>query len=123
MFDILFARTFLIVGAMLIITAITARVNKSFETTKESCLTFIFTFVFLIAVMIFADVYPLNLLLVGVFSALIGWQIGPAIERIGNSFKMKRYMRANGIVLAKNQKMGPEQLAGFERYLDSDQGC
>ena len=35
MLDILFARTFLIVGMMLCLTAVTAKVNRYFETAFE----------------------------------------------------------------------------------------
>lgn len=72
MFDILFSRTFIIVGGMLIITAITSRINKAYETAKELWITIIGTFAFLFATIFFADIYPLNLLLVAIFSALIG---------------------------------------------------
>lgn len=50
MFDILFARTFIIVGGMLIITAITSRINKAFETAKEMWIAIIGTFAFLFAI-------------------------------------------------------------------------
>lgn len=92
MFDILFARTFIIVGGMLIITAITSRINKAFETAKEMWIAIIGTFAFLFAIRFFADIYPLNLLLVAIFSALIGWQIGPTIEYFGKRFKMRKYL-------------------------------
>lgn len=82
MIDLLFARTFLIVAGMLGITALTARANKAFETKKEMWLTLIPAFILLFVIQIFADSFPLNLILVGIFSALMGWSMGPAIESI-----------------------------------------
>ncbi|MCC7051356.1 MAG: hypothetical protein IT239_06230, partial [Bacteroidia bacterium] len=96
MFDILFARTFILVGGMLIITAITSRINKTFETEKEVLITIFGTLAFLFAIIFFANFYPLNLFLVAIFSALIGWQIGPTIEFLGKRFKMKQYFKNRG---------------------------
>lgn len=118
MFDILFARTFIIVGGMLIITAITSRINKAFETAKEMWITIIGTFVFLFAIIFFADIYPLNLLLVAIFSALIGWQIGPTIEHFGKRFKMRKYLKSRGIVIKKGQQITNEQKKEFEQSFD-----
>ena len=121
MFDILFARTFIIVGGMLIITAITARINKAFETAKEMWITIIGTFAFLFAIIFFADVYPLNLLLVAIFSALIGRVIGPTIEHFGKRFKMKKYLKSRGVVIKKGQKITDEQKNEFEQSFDINQ--
>lgn len=121
MFDILFARTFLIVGGMLLITAITARINKAFETTKEMWATIIGTFVFLFAIIFFADIYPLNLFLVAIFSALIGWEIGPTIEHFGIRFKLRKYLKSRGIVIEKGQKITDEQKKEFEQSFDVNQ--
>lgn len=121
MFDILFARTFIIVGSMLIITAITSRINKVFETTKEMWITIIGTFAFLFAIIFFADIYPLNLLLVAIFSALIGWQIGPTIEHFGKRFKMRKYLKSRGIVIKKGQTITNEQKNEFEKSFDVNQ--
>lgn len=121
MFDILFARTFLIVGGMLLITAITARINKIFETTKEVWITIISTFAFLFAIIFFADIYPLNLFLVAIFSALIGWQTGPTIEYFGTRFKLKKYLKNRGIVTKKGQKITDKQKKEFEQSFDTNQ--
>ena len=121
MFDILFARTFFIVGGMLIITAITARINKTFETAKEMWITIIGTFAFLFAIIFFADIYPLNLLLVAIFSALIGWQIGPTIEHFGKRFKLRKYLKNRGVVIKKGQEITDEQKKEFEQSFDTNQ--
>jgi len=121
MFDILFARTFFIVGGMLIITAITARINKAFETAKEMWITIIGTFAFLFAIIFFADIYPLNLLLVAIFSALIGWQIGPTIEHFGKRFKLRKYLKNRGVVIKKGQEITDEQKKEFEQSFDTNQ--
>ena len=62
-------------------------------------------FAFLFAIIFFADIYPLNLLLVTIFSALIGWQIGPTIEHFGKRFKMKKYLKSHEIVIKKDRKL------------------
>jgi FtsH-binding integral membrane protein len=121
MFDILFSRTFIIVGGMLIITAITSRINKTFETQKEMWITIIGTFAFLLAIIFFADIYPLNLLLVAIFSALIGWQIGPTIEHFGKRFKMRKYFKSRGVVIKKGQEITEEQKKEFELSFDVNQ--
>ena len=121
MFDILFARTFFIVGGMLIITAITARINKTFETAKEMWITIIGTFAFLFAIIFFADIYPLNLLLVAIFSALIGWQIGPTIEHFGKRFKLRKYLKNRGVVIKKGQEITDEQKKELEQSFDTNQ--
>lgn len=121
MFDLLFARTFTIVGAMLVITAIAARVNKTFETAREMWLTLIGTFAVLFAIIFFADSFPLNLVLVGIFSGLMGWEIGPTIEHYGRKFKLRRYLKDKGIVIAKDSEITPEQKAEFQQAFDINQ--
>lgn len=71
MLDILFGRTIVIIAGMLLITAIMARYNKNYETKAEMRGTLIVTFGLLFAVMFFDDQYPINLILVGLFSAAI----------------------------------------------------
>lgn len=121
MFNILFARTFLIVGGMLLITAITSHINKVFETAKEMWITIIGTFAFLFAIIFFADIYPLNLFLVAIFSAIIGWEIGPTIEHFGKRFKIRKYLKSRGIVVRKGQKITDEQKKEFEQSFDASQ--
>lgn len=120
MFNLLFARTFIIVGVMLLITAGTARINKAFETAKEMWLTIIGTFVILFAVMIFADSYPVNLILVAAFSALIGWEIGPTIEYYGKRFKQRKFIKSQGISLKKGEALPDAKRTEFESIVSSD---
>ena len=87
----LFARTFIIVGGMLVISSITAKINRLFETSLEMWMTIISSFILLFALMIFNDSFPLNLILVACFSAVIGWQIGPTINHFGTRFKTRKY--------------------------------
>ena len=54
MFGILFAKTFFLVGMMLVITTITTRINKAYETTAEMVLTILGTFGFLFAITFFS---------------------------------------------------------------------
>lgn len=121
MFDILFARTFIVIGGMLIITAITSRINKAFETTEEMWVTIIGTFAFLFIIIFLADIYPLNLLLIAIFSALIGWEIGPTIEHFGKRFKIRKYLQSRGIVIKKGQEITNEQKKEFEQSFNANQ--
>lgn len=118
MVDILFARTFMIVGAMLILTAITAKKNRVFETSTEMWVTVIASFALLFAVMGFANQFPINLILVGGFSLAIGWSIGPTIEHFGTRFKLRKFLKDKGTPLKKSGTATPEQLAEFNNSFD-----
>jgi FtsH-binding integral membrane protein len=118
MVDILFARTFLIVGAMLILTAMTAKKNRVFETSAEMWITVIATFALLFAVMGFANQFPINLVLVAAFSLVIGWSIGPTIEHFGTRFKLRKFLKDKGTPLKKAGTATPEQLAEFNSSFD-----
>ena len=74
MLDILFARTFLIVGMMLCLTAVTAKVNLYFETAFEMWATFIISLLLLFLIFGFAGSYPLNIIIVAAFSLVIRMQ-------------------------------------------------
>lgn len=109
MMDILFARTFFIVAGMLLITAIAARFNKAFETAAEAWISIAATFALLFAVMFFADSFPINLILVGIFSALVGWQIGPTIQYYGEASQRNKLLKSQGINLKKGETLDLEQ--------------
>jgi len=98
MFDLLFAKTFLIVGGMLVITTFFSRINKAYETMSEAIINIVGTFLFLFAIMYYDDVYPLNLILVAIFSGFIGWSIGPTISALGENFKMRNYKKKYGLL-------------------------
>ena len=116
MFGILFAKTFFLVGMMLAITTITAKINKDYETGLEALLTFIGSFVFLFAISYFADIFPLNILLVACFAGIIGWSMGPTITHIGRRFKLKRFLKARNI----NTKKDPDDKSITIYYKDSE---
>jgi FtsH-binding integral membrane protein len=97
------SRTFLILGGMLVVTTITSRLNKAYETTLEAFFTIGGTFLFLFMVMIYGDSYPLNLVMVAIFSGFIGWSLGPTIAYIGEKFKFRKYLKSKG-VLSKTVK-------------------
>jgi FtsH-binding integral membrane protein len=120
MFDILFARTFIIVWVMLLITAAGAFINKTFETKTELWVTVIASFVLLFGVLIFADSFPLNLAFVAAFSGVVGWQIWPTIEHYWESFKVNKYLKSKGIVLKKWETLTPEQLLDVSEYLKNN---
>ena len=101
--NLLMSRTFLILGGMLVVTTITSRLNKAYETTLEAFFTIGGTFLFLFMVMIYADSYPLNLVMVAIFSGFIGWSLGPTIAYIGEKFKFRKYLKSKG-VLSKTVK-------------------
>ena len=96
--SILFTRVFLIVGGMLLITSLAARINKAFETTTEAVVTFVLPFILLFPLNFYADVYPLNLILAAAFSFNMGWMIAPAIIAIGKQFKWRKYLKNKGII-------------------------
>ena len=101
--NLLMSRTFLILGGMLVITTITSRFNKAYETTTEAVLTIGGSFLFLFLVMFYADLYPLNLIMVATFSGFIGWSLGPTIAYIGERFKFRKYLKSKA-VLSKTVK-------------------
>ena len=96
--SILFTRVFLIVGGMLLVTSFAARINKAFETTTETVITFVLPFILLFPLNYYADIYPLNLILATAFSFNMGWMIAPGIIAIGEQFKWRRYIKNKGIV-------------------------
>ena len=83
---------------MLVITTLFARINKAYETTSEAIINIAGTFIFLFALMYYDDVYPLNLILVGIFSGFIGWSIGPTVSALGENFKMRKYKKQFGLL-------------------------
>jgi len=120
MFDILFVRTFLIVGSMLIISAITALVNKSFETALEMWLSIILSIGILVALMFYANIFPTNLILVALFSGLMGWQIGPAVSGLGHRYKFKKHLKENDIIIGRGREITKEQQEEFGESFDGD---
>ena len=110
MISILFAKTFFLVGLMLVITTICTRINKEYETTLEAILTFLGTFVFLFAISFFSDIFPLNIFLVSCFAAIIGWSLGPTITMIGKRFKFKRFLKKREIQVKKDPKIKGKQI-------------
>ena len=101
--NLLMSRTFLILGGMLVVTTLSARFNKAYETTLEAVFTIGGTFLFLFMVMIYADSYPINLVMVAIFSGFIGWSLGPTIAYIGERFKFRKYLKSKA-VLSKTVK-------------------
>ena len=117
MYDILFAKTFFIVGFMLIITTFFSRINKAYETTSEALITILGSFASLFAIMFFSENYPTNLILVAFFSGFIGWSLGPTISAIGESFKMKKYLKMAGVkskTVVTNKKSFTDKIFGAE---------
>ena len=117
MYDILFAKTFFIVGFMLIITTFFSRINKAYETTSEALITILGSFASLFAIIFFSENYPTNLILVAIFSGFIGWSMGPTISAIGESFKMKKYLKMAGVkskTVVTNKKSFTDKIFGAE---------
>ena len=118
MFDILFVRTFLLVGMMLLITTCATRINKDFETGWEALLTIGGTFLFLFAITFFSHIFPLNLFLVACFAGIVGWSLGPTITHLGRSFKLKRFCKVRGIKVKKDPEDKDKEL----RYKENEKG-
>lgn len=120
MYDILFARTFFIVWAMLLITAWSAFMNKSEGSSKGWWWPIILLFVLLFAVMMFSDIFPLNLILVWAFSAAMWWMISPTIKNMGINYNMKKFLKLKGITLKKWEELSINQIKDLEEYLEDN---
>ena len=118
MIDILFAKTFFIVGSMLCLTAVTAKYNRYFETAYEAWATILITFLLLFLIFGFSETYPLNLIIVAAFALVMGWMIGPTIEIIGENFQLRKYLRDKGEPLESGKVATPEQIAEFKSAFD-----
>ena len=122
--EILFFKTFFLVGSMLLITSIGARFNKAYETTLEAVLTIGGTFLTLFIVYSMRDNFPNNLLALAAFSFCIGWSMGPTITMFGERFKFRKYSQRIGLkskVVEKKKSFwgGNENKKTVYYYLDS----
>jgi hypothetical protein len=95
--DLLMVRTFGIVGCMLIISTITARLNKTYETFTEKLLTILGAFASIIMVWVFGDIYPNNIIACVFLSGFVGWSLGPTIGYIGQKFKWNKFLKDKGV--------------------------
>ncbi len=98
--NLLFNRTFMILGGMLVLTTISSRFNKAYETKTEFFITVGGTFLSLFIIYFLGDQFPANIFAVGVFSLFIGWSLGPTIASIGEKFKFKKFLK-DKMVLSK----------------------
>ena len=87
--EILFFKTFSLVGGMLLITSIGARINKAYETTFEAVLTIVGTFLTLFIVYSLREDFPTNLMALSAFSFCIGWSMGPTITMFENVLNLE----------------------------------
>ena len=90
-------RTFGIVGCMLIISTITARLNKTYETFTEKFITILGAFASIIMVWVFGDIYPHNIVACAFLSGFVGWSLGPTIGYIGQKFKWNKFLKDKGV--------------------------
>ena len=95
--NILFVKTFSIVGGMLLITTIFSRINRDFETWKETYITIVGLFLFLILAWVYGDQFPINIVMVGIYSGFVGWSLGPFIVKVGKNFRFKEYLKTIGV--------------------------
>ena len=107
---------FFIVGAMLLITAGAARLNSN---PKRGWGAIIASFGLLFAIIFFGHIFPLNLVLVALFSAAIGWMISPTIVSLGENYKVKTFLKERGIMLKKWEALTESQAADLAEYLQS----
>ena len=107
--NLLFSRVMFLVGGMLIFTAIGARINKAYETSFELTATFFAVVLLLILSFSYKDDYPTNLIILAMFSFSMGWNIGPAISRLGYMFKFKKYLKEIGVA----RKVTKEKIEGL----------
>ena len=101
--NILFVKTFSIVGFMLMITTIFSRINKDFETWWEYIITIVAAFLFMFLVWIYADQFPINIVMLGIFSAIMGWSIGPQIVFLGKKFRFNQFLKTIGVKKIKSE--------------------
>jgi len=94
---VLFIKTFCLIGAMLIITSIGAKLNKVYETLTECVITVSGMLGFIILVHIHAHEYPMNLFCLGMVSLFVGWSLGPAITGLGNRFMFRKFLEKIGV--------------------------
>ena len=95
--EVLFIKTFCLIGAMLIITSIGAKLNKVYETLTECVITVSGMLGFIILVHIHAHEYPMNLFCLGMVSLFVGWSLGPAITGLGNKFMFRKFLEKIGV--------------------------
>lgn len=95
--ETLFFKTFFLVGGMLLITSIGARINKAYETTMEAVLTIVGSLLTLFIVYSLRHDFPTNLLALTAFSFCIGWSMGPTITMFGERFKFRKYSQKIGL--------------------------
>ena len=122
--DILLVRTFTIIGGMLVITTIFSKINKAYETSTEAWITLIGAFLFFFLTYIYANQYPINLIYAGIFSAFIGWDLGPGIAFMGEKIKFREYLKKIGVnskfIYEKSTKKTHESIADkyFRKHED-----
>jgi FtsH-binding integral membrane protein len=113
--DILLVRTFTIIGGMLVITTIFSKINKAYETSAEAWITIIGGFLFFFLTYIYANQYPINLIYAGIFSAFLGWDLGPGIAFLGEKIKFRQYLKKievnSKFIYEKSTKKTHESLA------------
>ncbi|MCP4524111.1 MAG: hypothetical protein GY828_07885 [Candidatus Gracilibacteria bacterium] len=115
-FDILFARTFLVVGAMLILTAVGSGLNKN-NVSFNSIVSLVILIALLYISLSVSDTFPLNIVLISVFSLFMGWIISPAIQNLGENFKTRKFLKTRNISLKKDEILSEEQMNDLEGYL------
>lgn len=110
-------RTFLIVSAMLLITAFSSKKNKAFETQWEfwGLVIAMFALIFIIP----ATPLPINLGLTLVFAVVVGLIVGPGIRGMMMNFVVRKQLLATGytkerlkVMPAEEQKQLVEKIQG-----------
>jgi FtsH-binding integral membrane protein len=105
--EILAIKVFVIVGSMLIVTAIFSRLNKAFETKWEFWGLFASSIVLLIFLQGFP--FPFNFILALLFAVLMGLLIGPGIRGIMLSFVIRKRIQAQGYTKERLAAMSDEE--------------
>ena len=123
--DLLMVRTFGIVGCMLIISTITARLNKTYETFTEKFITILGAFASIIMVWVFGDIYPHNIVACAFLSGFVGWSLGPTIGYIGQKFKWNKFLKDKGVkskqISNKSGFWGTNNNTHFVYYFEGDE--
>ncbi|HMQ09680.1 MAG TPA: Bax inhibitor-1 family protein [Oligoflexia bacterium] len=108
MLSVLFVKVFSLLGGMLLVTAAMAKINKAYETKAEFIGTILLSFILLFLVVGFSDHYPINIIMVALFSAVVGWSVGPSITHLSIRYERNKFLKERGIAKEDIHTLSPE---------------
>jgi hypothetical protein len=111
-------KTFLLVGGMLIVTAVATRLNKRYETKWEFWGLFlgILALIFIIP----AVSLTLSLALTFLLALLMGLMIGPGIRSLMLEFVIRKRLKEQGYDKARIKSLPPEEHESLAREIETE---